>query len=169
MLKRENDYLMKQTFDDKIYELVVLLSINRMEVVNSVRKHLENQGYTVSHSLDKYGISVEMLAKRDKDTFLIEAIGEDSGGGRGIVYALGKLVQRMTELGFWIHYSVAMPKSYYKLLKDFEVGGFQTLKLHLFLVNSLYMLIHLDPKEIVEMIQQLKAGQIVNPDLITDF
>jgi len=52
------------------------------------------------------------------------------GGDKGIVYALGKLVERMTEKGFWIHYSIVMPKSYYELLKDFEVGGFQTLKLH---------------------------------------
>jgi len=139
-------------------------------VVNSVRQHLENQGYTVSHSVGEYGVSVEILAKRDKDTFLIDAIGETSARpGPSIVFALGKLVKRMKEQGFWIHYGVAMPKNYYKLLKSFEADAFQMLKIHLFLVDSLYTLTHLDPTETTKMIQLLKAGQIVNPDLITDF
>ena len=69
----------------------------------------------------------------------------------------------MKEQGFWIHYGIAMPKSYFKMLKDFEVSGFQTLTLHVFLVESSYLLTHLDPKETMELIQQLKANHIVNP------
>ncbi len=60
-------------------------------------------------------------------------------------------------------FGIAMPKSYFKLLKDFEVSGIQTLKLHVFLVESSYLLTHLDPKETIELIQQLKANRIVNP------
>jgi hypothetical protein len=48
----------------------------------------------------------------------------------------------------------------------YEVAGFETLKIHVFLVESFNLLTHLDPKETIELIQQLKAGNIVNPDLI---
>ena len=133
--------------------------------MSSVREHLENKGYAVSHSHDEYGVSEEIQAIKDKDMFFIEAIGESSRGN-DVVYALGKLVKRMKQQGFWFHYAVAMPRGYFKLLKNFEVSGLETLKIHFFLVRSFYELSHLDYKETIELIQQLKAGNIINPDLI---
>ena len=138
---------------------------DREDVVTSVKEHLQDQGYEVSTAHGKYGITIELTAKRDKDTFFIEAIGESNRKG-DIVFALGKLLKRMKAQGFWIHYAVAMPHSYFKLLQDFEVSGFETLKIHVFLVETFYQLKHLDPKETIELIQQLKAGHIINPDLI---
>jgi hypothetical protein len=141
---------------------------DRNDVVLSVTEALRNQGYEVSHSRGKYGVTIELLAKRDKDTFFIEAIGETpSRGGQNLVFAIGKLIMRMKEQGFWFHYGVAMPRNYFKLLKNFEVSGLESLKIHVFLVTSTYLSPnHLDPKETVELIQQLKAGNIINPDLI---
>jgi hypothetical protein len=136
------------------------------DVVSSVREHLENKGYDVSHSRDEYGISEEILAKRDKDMFFIEAIGESSQNGSDVIFAIGKLVKRMKEQRFWFHYAIAMPRSYFKMLKNFEVSGFEALKIHFFLVRSFYELTHLDYKETIELIQQLRAGNIINPDLI---
>jgi hypothetical protein len=47
----------------------------------------------------------------------------------------------------WSNNLMAMPKNYYKLLKGFEVGGFQALNLRVFLVDSIYTLIHLNPHQ----------------------
>ena len=142
------------------------LLIDRNDVALSVRQHLENKGYEVSHSEGKYGVTIEIFAKKDKDTFLIEAIGESPRKDGDIVFALGKLLRKMKEQGFWIHYSIAIPRGYFKLLKDFEVGGFETLKIRVFLVESFYELTHLDPTQTNILIRHLKAGDIVNPDLI---
>lgn len=134
-----------------------------MEVVTSVKDHLENKGYTVTTSPGPYGLGEELLAVKDKDKFFIEAIGETAHKkGPSIVYAIGKIIKRMNEQGFWVHYGIAIPKNYYAVLKDFEPSGFEVLKLHLFLVENFYELVHLDPKETVELIQQLKAGRIVH-------
>ncbi len=145
-----------------------LFLLNEAEVTVSVRQHLENKGYSVSHSLGQFGISQEIFATRDKDTFLIEAIGETSESGEeNIIFALGKIVKRMKTQDFWVNYGIAMPRRYFKLLKDFEIFGFKTLNLHVFLVESIPYLIHLTPKETTDLMQQLKEGKIVNPDSIT--
>ncbi len=138
----------------------------KSEVVLSVKKHLEAQGYEVTTSPGRHKICVDMYAKRDKDTFLIEAIGESAqSDNESIIFALGKLVMRMKEQGFWIHYGIAIPRSYFKFLKDFETEGFQTLKIHVFIVANFYTLTHLSPQDVVELIQKLKADQPVNPEL----
>ncbi len=139
------------------------------DVVSSVKEHLLNKEYEISHSLDKNGISAEIVARRDKDTFIIEAIGETTNHEVTLVYAFGKLIKRMNAHDFWVHYAVAMPRSYYKELKEFEIGGFEALKMHIFLVESFTNLTHLDPKETIRLIRALKTGSIINPDLLTDF
>ncbi len=139
----------------------------KTEVALSVRQHLEREGYKVSFTQERQRICVDIYAKKDKDTFFIEAIGESSQPDtHNIIFAIGKLIMRMKEQGFWIHYAIAIPRSYFKFLKDFEVGGFQALKIHVFIVQNFYSLTHLDPQDAVDLIQQLKSGQIVNPDLI---
>ncbi len=139
----------------------------KSEVADSVRKHFETEGYQVSLSPGRHRICVDMYAKKDKDTFFVEAIGESAQpDNENIIFALGKLVMRMKEQGFWVHYGLAIPRSYFKFLRDFEAGGFQTLKIHLFLVENFYTLTHLGPQDAVELIQKLKADQPVNPELI---
>lgn len=127
---------------------------------------MENKGYEVSSSDDPYGLSVEVSAKKDRDIFLIEAIGDGPASGKNIIYALGKLMKRMSQVGFWLHYGVAMPKDYFKQLKDFEVGGIETLKLHFFFVDNFYQLTHLDPAQTIKLITELKKGDIATPDLV---
>ncbi len=83
---------------DKIFGWWFCLLLTKTDVIASVREQLENKGYTVSYSVGKYGLSAEILAKRDKDTFLIEAIEETSSqSGQNIVFAIGKIVKRMKE------------------------------------------------------------------------
>jgi hypothetical protein len=67
----------------------------------------------------------------------------------------------MNAKGFWYHYGLARLRSYFKLLKDFEPVGFDTLKVHLFLVGDFLALKHLDGKETLGLIKHLKAGDIV--------
>lgn len=144
--------------------------IDRNDAALSVRQHLENKGYEASHSEDEYGVAIEIIAKRDKEMFIVEAIGESSHKDGDIVFALCKLLRKMNEQGFWIHYGIAMPRSYLrnylKLLKDFEVVSFETQKIHVFLFERLYELTHLDPTKTIHLIQHLKAGDTINPALI---
>ncbi len=143
------------------------MQIDQMDVVNSVREHLEKQGYTFSYSPGRYRVSVEISAYKGKEKFIVEAIGESSRSGeQGLIFALGKIVKRMKEQGFWTYYGVAVPKSYFKLLKNFEVAGFRALNLHVFLVDSFYSLTHLSPADAIELITQLQAGKIVNPNAV---
>ena len=136
------------------------------DVIQSVREHLERKGYKVAHSPSKYGASEEIVAQRDKDNFFIEAIGKSPPNIGDIAYATGRLVERMKQQGVWFHYAVAMPRDYFGLLKDFEVSGVDTLKIHFFFSENIYTVTHLDPKEVIELIKQLKAGNPVNPELV---
>lgn len=141
-------------------------SPDKYDVVLSVRDHFARLGYEVSYSDDEQGITFELSAKKARDTFIVEVIGESAHKSRDIVFALGKLVKRMSKRGFWYHYGLAMPRDYFKLLKDFETVGFDALKIHLFLVGEFLAIKHLDDKQTLELMQHLKAGQIINPDLI---
>lgn len=64
-----------------------------------------------------------MIAKKGKDTFIVEAINKSPRKDADIVLALGKIVKRMGNIGFWYDYGLAMPREYFKFLKDFEVAG----------------------------------------------
>jgi hypothetical protein len=132
----------------------------------SVREHFENKGYGVSTVSGRYGISMDISAKRDKETMIIEAIGESTRpSDQSIIFALGKIVKRMKEQNAWADYGIAIPKSYVKFLKEFELGGIRLLNLHLFIVGSFYSLTHLDPQETTVFMQQLKSGHVIHPNL----
>lgn len=139
------------------------------DVISSVKDHLINKGYEVSDKPDKNGITAEILATKGKDMFVIEAIADSSNFSVNIIYAFGKLLKRMKEPGFWAHYAVAMPRNRYKELAEFEEGGFEALKIHIFLVLSFMNLTHLDPKETTDLLRGLKNGQNINPDFLSDF
>ena len=131
------------------------------DVVESVREHLQRKGYSVSSSVGKNEVSVEMTAVRDQDHFVIEAMWEsEQPTDKNIIFALGKLVKRMNETGSWYHYALALPKDYFRFLREFELAGVELLGLHLFLVESFYTLTELDHKETVELIKALKAGNL---------
>lgn len=142
------------------------MALTYVDVVRSVRDYFEFQGYTVSTQIGPSGKSEEITATKDRDSYIIEAVGEPNtspiAGDGDVVFAVGKIVKRMKEKGFWIHYGIAMPKSDYKLLKDFEIEGFETLGLHLFLVENVFSLIHLHPQEALQLLGQLKDIGIVN-------
>lgn len=140
--------------------------LDKHDIVLSVRAYLADRGYAVSYADGMYGITEELVAKKGEDTFFVEAINWSSRKDADIVFALGKLVKRMSDVGFWFNYGLAMPKEYYHFLKDFEVAGFDFLKVNVFLVDDYLSVKHLDPKHTVELMRNLKAGQIVNPDLI---
>ena len=87
---------------------VIYLSIERTDVVMVVREHFENKGYSVSTVSGKY---MDIPAKKDKDTFFIEAIGQTSRlTDQNIIFALGKTVKRIMAQSAWIHYGIAIPK-----------------------------------------------------------
>ncbi len=137
------------------------LSLTIGDVISSIRQHLEIKGYSVTHQEDKYALSVEITAKKGRETFLIEGIWEtDQPPEQSITYAIGKIVKRMRERGAWTDYGIAMPKSYFKALRDFEIAGFETLGVHLFLIESFYVLTHLHKKLTLELIQHLKEGNV---------
>jgi hypothetical protein len=139
------------------------LSLSQLDVARSVRNHFETEGYTVSTGVGRNQTSVEITATKGKDIYIIEAVGESAmHSDQTVVFAVGKIVKRMQEQGFWLHYGVALPKTDYRLLGDFEAAGFEALNLHLFLVDSLYTLIHLHPQDSIGLLSQLKQYGFVN-------
>jgi hypothetical protein len=132
------------------------------DVVDCVREHLERAGYTVT-TLDNDGIGVSLNAVKNKENFMVEAVGDSessvSSREKEILYAIGELVRKMKERGIWTFYGIAIPKSYFKLLKNFETSGIQLLDFHFFIVENFWSLYHLDSKATIKLIQDLKAGK----------
>jgi hypothetical protein len=140
--------------------------LTQADLISSLREHLQRQGFLVSHSIDKDSLSVEIAAEKGREKFLIEAIWEtEQVNSKSITFAIGKVVKRMKERGFWINYGLAIPKSYFRLLGEFEAGGFEALNLHVFLVDTFYTLTHLDTKMAVELIEGVKSGDIADLDI----
>jgi hypothetical protein len=142
--------------------------MNQTQVIQCVKEHLEREGYSVSASPDGYGAGVDIRAKRNTETFLIEVVGETPTrkNRQDIIIAIGEIVTRMKWRGTKIHYGIAVPENYVKFLKNFEVGGIQVLGLHLFIVKTWGLLYHLETRKIIELVQQLKAGKTVYPSLM---
>ena len=137
------------------------MSLTQGDLATSLRDHLENKGYKVSASKDKYSQSLEVTAIKNREILIIEGIWETLlPAEQSINYAMGKLVKRMKEPDPWIDYGLAMPKNYFKVLREFEVGGLEILKLHLFLVENIYTLTHLNSKETLELVRHLKANNL---------
>jgi hypothetical protein len=146
---------------------MIRLPLDKTEVVMSLREHFENKGYSVSTVSGRYGISIDISAKRDKESLIIEAIGKSTRpSDQNIIFAIGKIVKRMKEQNGWADYGIAIPKSYVKFLKEFELGGIKLLNLHLFIVDSFYTLTHLDLQETTVFMQQLKSGHVIHPNLM---
>ncbi len=136
------------------------MTLKEFDITSSIKEHLQNKGYSVSVS-ENNTLSAEIIAKKGKETFVIEGIWETKRPStEAITYALGKIVKRMEKRGPWFDYGVAIPKIYFKELKNFESTGFETLNLHLFLVESFTVLTHLNPKGTLELIHHLKEGDV---------
>ena len=132
-----------------------------VDVVNCVKEHLERAGFNVTTS-HQNSIGTAITAKKDIETYIVEAIGEkekDSSPAQEqeLLCAIGEIVRRMKKQEIRTVYGIAMPESYFKLLKDFEVGGIQLLDFQIFFVENFWSLYHLDSKTTIELIQDLKT------------
>jgi hypothetical protein len=122
---------------------------------------MENKGYKVSVLEDKKGPSVELTAQKDRETFIIEGIWKTTHPIKeSIRYVIDKATKRMVLHGPWTDHGIAIPKEYFRELKEFDAVKFERLKLHLFLVESFYALTHLNSKLTAELIEHLKANDI---------
>ncbi len=140
------------------------------EVVDCVKNHLEIAGYNVTTLADKFGIGVNINATKNKENFAIVAVGKNKESSitiqsKEILFAIGEIVRKMKKLDIWSFYGIAIPKSYFKLLTDFEIYGVQRLDFHLFIVENVWSLYHLDSRATIELIQNLKADK---PELLRD-
>jgi hypothetical protein len=132
------------------------------EVVDCVKNHLEIAGYNVTTLVDKFGVGVDIKAIKNKENFIIIAVGKnkESAGiiqSKEILFAIGEIVRKMKKRDVWTFYGIAIPKNYFKLLKDFEIDGIHRLDFHLFIVENVWSLYHLDSRATIELIQNLKA------------
>ncbi len=139
------------------------------DVVSCVKGHLERGGYSIT-GVQENSVGANITAKKDKENFIIEAVGEEKESSNAtqekeLLYAIGEIVRRMKKPDIWTLYGIAIPKSYLKHLKNFEIGGIQLLDFHLLIVENVWSLYHLDAKSTVEVIQNLKAGL---PERIVD-
>ena len=134
------------------------------EVVDCVRNHLEIAGYNITTLADKFGIGVNINATKNKEIFIIVAVGKnrESFGtmqSKEILFAIGEIVRKMKKRDVWTFYGIAIPKSYFELLKYFEIDGIQRLDFHLFIIENVWSLYHLDSRATIELIQNLKADR----------
>lgn len=107
----------------------------------------------------------DIFAMRNHDELVIEAVGETqtrSRSGQDIIISLGTIVKRIKEGAAETRYGIAIPESFMRFLKEFEVGGLQALKLHLFLVQESGLACHLDSQRTVELVQRLRAREHVS-------
>lgn len=137
------------------------MSLTQGDLATSLRDHLEHKGYQVSISKDNYAESLEVTAVKDRESLIIEGIWETLlPAEQTITYAIGKIVKRMNKPDPWVDYGLAIPKSYFKALKNFEAGGLENLKLHLFIVENIYTLTHLNSKTTLELVKHLKENNL---------
>jgi hypothetical protein len=140
------------------------------EVVDCVKNHLEIAGYNITTLANKFGIGVDIQAIKNKENFIIIALGKNKESSitiqsKEILFAIGEIVRKMKKHDMWTFYGIAIPKSYFKLLKDFEIDGIHRLDFHLFIVENVWSLYHLDSRATIKLIQNLKAGK---PERIVD-
>ena len=140
------------------------------EVVDCVKNHLEIAGYNVTTLTNKFGIVMDIKAIKNKENFIIIAVGKNKESlgtmqSKEILFAIGEIVRKMKKRDVWTFYGIAIPKSYFKLLKDFEIDGIQRLDFHFFIVENVWSLYHLDSRATIELIQNLKAGR---PESLAD-
>ena len=138
--------------------------MNQTEIIQKVKEHLEKNGYEVYASSNGHGKGPDIFAMKGDETFLIEAVGETRSRRRSsqdILISIGEVVKRMEKEPTKIRYGIAMPESFTRFLKDFEFGGFQALKLHLFIINEWGSVYHLDSQKTIEFLGKLRAGEEV--------
>ena len=145
----------------KTYSITEQLDLH--DVVDCVKGHLERAGYDVT-ALHNYGNGVTIRAVKDKQSFVVEAVGgrreiSSATGEEALLYAVGEVVRRMKERAAWTFYGIAFPRSYLKFLKDFEVGGIRLLDFHFFIVENVWSLYHLDAKAAIALIEDLNADK----------
>lgn len=143
--------------------------MDQAEVIQKVKERLERDGYEVWTSRDGRGVGPDIFAMRNHDELVIEAVGETktrSCSGQDIIISLGTIVKRIKEGATETRYGIAIPESFMRFLKEFEVGGLQALKLHLFIVQEFGLVYHLGFQKTVELVQRLKAGEHIVPFLI---
>ncbi len=141
-----------------------------VEVVDSVKNHLETAGYSVTTIQNKFGIGINVKAIKNKETFIIIAVGENKENlgimqSRDILFAIGEMVRSMKKRDIWTFYGIAVPRSYFKIFKDFEIDGIKRLDFHLFIVENVWSLNHLDSRATIELVENLKSGR---PERVVD-
>ena len=138
--------------------------LSLLEVVDSIKNHFETAGYNVSTFPDKFEVGLNLKALKNKEKFLIFAVGENEDNLdiprlKEILFAIGEVLRKMEKRDLWTFYGIAIPKNYLRLLKDFEVAGIELLNFHLLIIENIWSLYHLDTKATIELIQNLKTGK----------
>ncbi len=138
--------------------------LSLLEVVDSVKNHFETAKYSVATFSDKFEVGLNVKATKNKEKFLIFAVGEKEDISdiirlKELLFAIGEVLRKMEKRDLWTFYGIAIPKSYFRLLKDFEVAGIELLNFHLLIVENIWSLYHLDTKATIELIQDLKMDK----------
>ena len=100
----------------KDYPIKELLSF--ADVANCVKGHLERAGSSVK-TVHKYGIGVSINAIKDKENFMVEAVGEGESSGssreKEILCAIGEVVRKMKKRGR----AISMELRYRRAISNF--------------------------------------------------
>ena len=136
------------------------------DVIECLKQHLERAGYTIT-TIKRHGTGANITAAKNNETFIVESIGENKNLSadtqeKELFSLIGRLVRMMKKDEAWVFYGIAFPKHYLRFLRDFEVGGLQLLDFHVFVVEDPISLYHLNSKNTISLIQNLKAGKPQN-------
>lgn len=89
--------------------------------------------------------------------YIVQAKGDRPGQESfQIQYTIGEVVAEMRETGANVHYALALSLRVAEKLWKFGIEGLKALQLHLFIVESAYVVWHLNPTNLVEYIRILR-------------
>jgi len=140
------------------------------EVVKWMHEYFRSNGWKVRHiSQRKEHFEIDIQAEKEGVKYIIQAKGDRPGQESfQIQYAIGEVTAEMRDIGANVHYALALPLRVAERLWKFGIEGLKTLQLHLFIVESAYVVWHLNPTNLVEYIRILRErGECLPSNLST--
>jgi len=139
------------------------------EVVRWLCEYFRSKEWKTRHiSQRKEHFETDIQAEKEGVKYIIQAKGDRPGQESfQIQYAIGEVVAEMREKGPHIHYALALPLRVAEKLWKFGLEGLKALQLHLFIVESAYIVWHLNTTNLIEYIRVLREGEECLPSSLS--
>lgn len=133
----------------------VSIFMDEKEVVMYMHEYFRSNGWKARNiSQSKEHFEIDIQAEKEGVKYIIQTKGDmPSQESFQIQYAIGQVVAEMRETGPNICYAMALPIRVAEKLWKFGIEGINALQLHLFIVESAYLVWHLNPINVIEYIR----------------